>query len=75
MKPKKDSQLIAALNLLTPSLRQVAKDAKVSIESIRSYRLGRRAARPEVFESLVRVMRERAQRLTTLANTLERRQS
>ena len=63
--------LAQALEALTPTLRDVAAWLGTNYESVKSYRLRRRAAPPETARQLARILRERARTLEGLADTLD----
>ena len=61
-----------ALEVATPTLRDVAEWLDVSYHTIRSWRLEARTAPPEARRRLARALRKRATRLEELADRLER---
>jgi transcriptional regulator with XRE-family HTH domain len=64
--------LANVLDYAAPTLREVARDAGISYEAIRSYRKGLRTPPPAVIKRLAVVLRARGGRLTKLAAQLER---
>jgi hypothetical protein len=64
--------LAHVLDAVAPTLREVARDAGISYEAIRSYRKGIRTPPRAVIQRLVRVLRKRGGKLQQLADQLER---
>ena len=61
-----------ALDLLCSTLPDVAQEIGVSIDTLRSYRTGRRSPSPETARALAGLLRRRARSLTRFAATLDR---
>ena len=64
--------LANVLDYAAPTLREVAAQAGISYEAIRSYRKGLRSPPPAVIKRLAVVLRARGVKLQTLAAQLER---
>jgi len=64
--------LANVLDAVAPTLREVAREAGISYEAIRSYRKGLRSPPPAVIRRLAAVLRARGGKLRTLAAQLER---
>ena len=64
--------LAKVLDYAAPTLREVARDAGISYEAIRSYRKGLRTPPPAVIKRLAGALRARGGKLRTLAAQLER---
>jgi hypothetical protein len=60
-----------ALELLCPSLADLAGELGVSHDTMKSYSLKRRAPGPDTARALVNLMRKRAKTLARLADRLE----
>ena len=66
-------QLVArALRTASPSLESLAESVGLSTSALRRYRLGDRTPSPAVVHRLAGALRRQAQRLTRLADMLER---
>lgn len=61
-----------ALDLLCSTLPDVARELRVSVDTLRSYRTRRRSPSPETAQALASLMRRRARALTSLADRLVR---
>lgn len=61
-----------ALQLVTPSLRDIAREIGMSYGAVRQYRLGERTPAPAVLHRLAQALRRRAAQLAALAENLER---
>lgn len=61
-----------ALDLLCSTLPDVARELRVSVDTLRSYRTRRRSPSPETARALATLMRRRARALTRLADRLSR---
>lgn len=59
------------LDLATPSLRDVARDAGVSYFAIRQYRRGQRTPSPDVLRRLAKALRHRGDGLARAAALFE----
>ena len=64
--------LAKVLDFTAPTLRELARDAGISYEAIRSYRKGQRTAPAAVIRRLAEVLRSRGGRMRELAGELER---
>ena len=64
--------LASALRMATLTLRQLAREADVSIYAARLYKRQERTPGAPVIRRIARVLRSRAQRLARLAEQLER---
>jgi hypothetical protein len=60
-----------ALTTLTPSLRAIAREAGLGYHAVRRYREGARTPARTVLRQLVHVLRNRADRLSRLADALD----
>jgi transcriptional regulator with XRE-family HTH domain len=63
--------LANVLDAVAPTLREVAREAGISYEAIRSYRKGLRSPPSAVIRRLAAVLRARGGKLRTLAAELE----
>ncbi len=63
--------LAKVLDYVAPTLREVAREAGISYEAIRSYRKSLRTPPPAVIRRLAAVLRARGGRLAKLAAQLE----
>ena len=61
-----------ALDAASPTLRDIAEDAKASYASIRAWRLGTRTPTPDGQRKLAQALRKHAKRLDRFADRLER---
>ena len=59
------------LDYATPSLREIAREARISYGAIRHYRKAKRTPPPAVIRRLAVVLRARGGKLRTLAAQLE----
>ena len=64
--------LATVLDAVAPTLREVAREAGISYEAIRSYRKGLRSPPAAVIRRLAKVLRARGGKLQQLADQLER---
>jgi len=64
--------LANVLDAVAPTLRDVAREAGISYEAIRSYRKGLRTPPAPVVRRLAKVLRARGGKLQQLADQLER---
>ncbi len=64
--------LANVLDAVAPTLRDIAREAGISYEAIRSYRKGLRTPPAAVVRRLVKVLRARGGKLQQLADQLER---
>ena len=64
--------LSKALDVATPTLREIARDAGVSYGAIRMYRAGQRTPSPKVRRAIVAALRKQSRRLAKLADELEK---
>lgn len=63
--------VMAALNIGTPNLKDVARAAGISYNAARAYKKGQRTPSPEVRRQLARALRHFATRLQKAAANLE----
>ena len=61
-----------ALKMVTPSLRDIAREIGMSYHAVRQYRLGERTPAPAVLHRLAQVLRRRAADLVAVAEHMER---
>lgn len=59
-----------ALDTVTPSLREIARETGISYAAIRQYRRGQRTPKPGTLRALVGALRKRSARLAALASDL-----
>jgi transcriptional regulator with XRE-family HTH domain len=64
--------LATVLDAVAPTLREVAREAGISYEAIRSYRKGLRSPPAAVIRRLAKALRARGGKLQQLADQLER---
>ncbi len=64
--------LATVLDAVAPTLREVAREAGISYEAIRSYRKGLRSPPAAVIRRLANALRARGGKLQQLADQLER---
>ena len=64
--------LAKVLLYAAPSLREIARQARITEAAMREYVKARRSAPPAVIKRLVKVLRRRGGKLRTLADELER---
>jgi len=64
--------LAKALDAATPTLREIARSARITYYAIRQYRRGERAPSGDVVRRLVAALRAHAQRVLRNAEDLER---
>ncbi len=60
-----------ALDDSTPTLRDIARSARVSYHAMRQYRLGARSPSPAIVRRVARVLRQRAKKLQQHATALD----
>lgn len=63
--------LVNLLDVATPSLREIARDAGITYHAIRRYREGQRTPSPKVLRALLAAVRKRSEQLAKLADELE----
>jgi len=61
-----------ALDLATPTLREIAREAGVSYHAMRLYRAQQRTPAPQVLARIVKALRAQSADLAKVANELER---
>ena len=72
MSAKRKKAVLAALDVATISLKQIADAAGLSEDSVYFYRLGKRSPSPETVEALAKVLQRHEKKLASAMKRLRK---